>query len=116
MLMRCHLRLQHAMSFAMAPYLLGFKGPAQCIEFEPKPMKVHVVPRSGAEPQVMLPRRQALCAALSAVAAGQVLVRHVASAEGGIGHGAGSYSQLLAVEGVFCFQLQKAEDVSSVGV
>ena len=31
------------MSFAMAPYLLGFKGPAQCIEFEPKPMKVHVV-------------------------------------------------------------------------
>ena len=36
----------------MAPYLLGFKGPAQCIEFEQKPMKVHVVPRSGAKPQV----------------------------------------------------------------
>ena len=39
----------------MAPYLLGFKGPAQCIEFEQKPMKVHVVPRSGAAPQVILP-------------------------------------------------------------
>jgi len=36
----------------MAPYLLGFKGPAQCIEFEQKPMKVHVVPRFGAKPQV----------------------------------------------------------------
>ena len=36
----------------MAPYLLGFKGPAQCIEFEQKPMKVHMVPRSGASPQV----------------------------------------------------------------
>ena len=36
----------------MAPYLLGFKCPAQCIEFEQKPMKVHVVPRSGASPQV----------------------------------------------------------------
>ena len=39
----------------MPPYLLGFKGPAQCIEFEQKPMKVHVVPRSGAAPQVPPP-------------------------------------------------------------
>ena len=46
----CH--VQHALSFAMGPYLLGFKGPAQCIEFEQKPMKVHVVPRSGGKPQV----------------------------------------------------------------
>ena len=44
--------MQHALSFDMPPYLLGFKGPAQCIEFEQKPMKVHVVPRSGAAPQV----------------------------------------------------------------
>ena len=38
----------------MAPYLFGFKGPAQCIEFEQKPMKVHMVPRSGGAPQVSL--------------------------------------------------------------
>ena len=63
-LTRYHLCVQHAMSFAMAPYLLGFKGPAQCIEFEPKPMKVHVVPRSGAQPQVTLPCCEALCADL----------------------------------------------------
>ena len=69
----------------MAPYLLGFKGPAQCIEFEPKPMKVHVVPRSGAEPQVTLLRCKALCAALCALAAGEVLVRPITSAEGGLG-------------------------------
>ena len=70
----------------MAPYLLGFKGPAQCIEFEPKPMKVHVVPRSGAEPQVTLLRCNALCAALCALAAGDmVLVRPITSAEGGMG-------------------------------
>lgn len=39
----------------MPPYLLGFKGPAQCIEFEQKPMKVHVVPRSGAAPPQVSP-------------------------------------------------------------
>ena len=69
----------------MAPYLLGFKGPAQCIEFEPKPMKVHVVPRSGAEAQVTLLRCKALCAALCALPAGEVLVRPVTSIEGGLG-------------------------------
>ncbi len=46
--------MQHALSFDMAPYLFGFKGPAQCIEFEQKPMKVHMVPRSGGAPQVSL--------------------------------------------------------------
>ncbi len=46
--------MQHALSFDMAPYLFGFKGPAQCIEFEPKPMKVHMVPRSGGTPQVFI--------------------------------------------------------------
>ena len=47
--------VQHALSFDMPPYLLGFKGPAQCIEFEQKPMKVHLVPRSGAAPPQVSP-------------------------------------------------------------
>ena len=28
-------------------YLLGLKGPAQCVNFEDGPMKVHLVPRNG---------------------------------------------------------------------
>lgn len=48
-----HVCVQHALSFDMGPYLFGFKGPAQCIEFEQKPMKVHMVPRSGGAPQVI---------------------------------------------------------------
>ena len=69
----------------MAPYLLGFKGPAQCIEFEPKPMKVHVVPRSGAEPKVISPRCKALCAALCALALGVLHVQHLTPVEGILG-------------------------------
>ena len=43
---------QNAMSFEMTPYLLGAKGPAQCIHFTSQPMKVHLVPRAGGPPQV----------------------------------------------------------------
>lgn len=51
----CHnpaLAAQNAMSFEMTPYLLGAKGPAQCIHFTSQPMKVHLVPRAGGPPQV----------------------------------------------------------------
>ena len=103
---RVFLRVQHAMSFAMAPYLLGFKGPAQCIEFEPKPMKVHVVPRSGAEPQVTLLRCKALCAALCALAAAEVLVRptHLLKMDWVLHYWR---SQELAVEATFCFDCSR---------
>jgi hypothetical protein len=46
------MRAQNAMSFDMGPYLLGRKGPAQCIHFTRQPMKVHLVPRAGGAPQV----------------------------------------------------------------
>lgn len=39
--------VQNDMDFDMLPYLGGLKGPAQCIKFSAKPMKVHVVPRDG---------------------------------------------------------------------
>ena len=35
-------------------YLLGLKGPAQCVNFEDGPMKVHLVPRNGDKPIVSL--------------------------------------------------------------
>ncbi len=38
---------QNDLKFNMLAYLLGLKGPAQCISFGPNPMKVHVVPRDG---------------------------------------------------------------------
>ncbi len=39
--------LQNDLNFNMLAYLLGLKGPAQCISFGTNPMKVHVVPRNG---------------------------------------------------------------------
>ena len=47
--------VQHALAFDMPPYLLGHKGPAQCIHFTEAPMKVHLVPRAGGTPQVSTP-------------------------------------------------------------
>ncbi|DBA67834.1 TPA: hypothetical protein ACH3X2_014183 [Trebouxia sp. C0005] len=44
---------QNAMSFKMGQYLLGLKGPAQCVNFEDGPMKVHLVPRNGGKPIVI---------------------------------------------------------------
>ncbi|KAL0046710.1 hypothetical protein WJX82_008018 [Trebouxia sp. C0006] len=44
---------QNAMSFKMGQYLLGLKGPAQCVNFEDGPMKVHLVPRNGDKPIVI---------------------------------------------------------------
>ena len=41
------------MTFDMPPYLLGAKGPAQCVEIQAgKPMRIYLVPRNGAPPQV----------------------------------------------------------------
>ena len=41
------------MHFDMPPYLLGVKGPAQCVEIQPdSPMRIYLVPRDGSEPQV----------------------------------------------------------------
>jgi all-trans-8'-apo-beta-carotenal 15,15'-oxygenase len=37
----------NAMTFAMGPYLFGWKGPAQCVTLADKPMRAYVVPRSG---------------------------------------------------------------------
>ena len=31
-------------------YLLGLRGPAQCVSFDDGPMKVHLVPRNGGKP------------------------------------------------------------------
>ena len=43
------------MSMDMASYILGLKGPAQCVEvLAEQPMKVHIVPRDGSSPQVSL--------------------------------------------------------------
>ena len=44
--------LQNELDFDMLPYLGGMKGPAQCIKFASKPMKVHVLPRSGRDHKV----------------------------------------------------------------
>lgn len=33
-------------------YLLGLRGPAQCVNFDDGPMKVHLVPRNGGKPMV----------------------------------------------------------------
>ena len=35
-------------------YLLGLKGPAQCVNFDEGPMKVHLIPRNGGKPIVSL--------------------------------------------------------------
>ena len=37
-----------------ASYLLGFKCPGQCIEFEDKPMSIYLQPRAGGPAQVCL--------------------------------------------------------------
>ncbi|KAL3155783.1 hypothetical protein ABBQ32_012798 [Trebouxia sp. C0010 RCD-2024] len=44
---------QNALSFKMSQYLLGLRGPAQCVNFDEGPMKVHVVPRHGGKPMVI---------------------------------------------------------------
>ena len=33
-------------------YLLGLKGPAQCVNFDDGPMKIHLIPRKGGKPIV----------------------------------------------------------------
>ncbi|KAL3146000.1 hypothetical protein ABBQ38_015360 [Trebouxia sp. C0009 RCD-2024] len=44
---------QNDMSFKMGQYLLGLRGPAQCVNFDEGPMKVHLVPRHGGKPMVI---------------------------------------------------------------
>jgi hypothetical protein len=43
-----------ALIWLQGQYLLGLKGPAQCVNFEDGPMKVHLVPRNGDKPIVSL--------------------------------------------------------------
>ncbi|BDA50633.1 Apocarotenoid-15,15'-oxygenase [Coccomyxa sp. Obi] len=48
-----HVFFQNDLKFNMPAYLLGLKGPAQCINFGPNPMKVHVVSRCGGTHKVL---------------------------------------------------------------
>ncbi|KAK9800351.1 hypothetical protein WJX73_008195 [Symbiochloris irregularis] len=51
---RHHVFFQNAMSMDMASYILGLKGPAQCVEvLAEQPMNVHIVPRDGSPAQVL---------------------------------------------------------------
>ena len=45
--------LEHT-SGMQGAYLLGLKGPAQCVKFDDGPMKIHLVPRNGDKPMVGL--------------------------------------------------------------
>ena len=36
--------------YVQGQYLLGLRGPAQCVNFDDGPMKVHLVPRDGGKP------------------------------------------------------------------
>ncbi len=40
---------ENALSFDIAPYLLGQKSPADCLKLRPKPTKVHLIPRPNGE-------------------------------------------------------------------
>jgi len=52
-----HARAQHPTSFTMWKYLLGFAGPAQCVELVAnQPMKIHMVPRAGGPAQARAQR------------------------------------------------------------
>jgi all-trans-8'-apo-beta-carotenal 15,15'-oxygenase len=49
---------ENALSFNIAPYLLGYQSPADCLQLLPKPTKVHLIPRpdgdkAGADPLVL---------------------------------------------------------------
>jgi all-trans-8'-apo-beta-carotenal 15,15'-oxygenase len=47
--------LQNAMEFNPLPYLLGFKGAGQCLNFQSnRPAKVWIVPRDGSKPMQVL--------------------------------------------------------------
>ncbi|KAK9823367.1 hypothetical protein WJX72_002263 [[Myrmecia] bisecta] len=48
-----HVFFQNSCSFAMVPYLLGIKGPAQCVELTDAPMKIFLVPRDASKPKVV---------------------------------------------------------------
>ena len=41
------------LAFDNTSYILGFKGPGQCVEFEDKPMQIYLQPRSGGPAQVL---------------------------------------------------------------
>ncbi|NJL47534.1 MAG: Apocarotenoid-15,15'-oxygenase [Leptolyngbyaceae cyanobacterium SM2_5_2] len=46
---------QNPVSFGPLPYLLGFKGAAECISFNPKqPTKILVIPRNGKDPMQVI--------------------------------------------------------------
>lgn len=49
---------ENALSFSIAPFLLGHKSPADCLKLLPKPTKIHLIPRpdgkmAGIEPIVL---------------------------------------------------------------
>ena len=41
--------MQSPTAFDMMPYLLGLKGPAQCVDLSADPLRINVVPRDGGE-------------------------------------------------------------------
>ena len=46
---------QNPVSFGPLPFLLGFKGAAECIRFDPKqPTKILVIPRNGTDPMQVI--------------------------------------------------------------
>ena len=48
------LHAQSPTSFDMLPFMLGTKGPAQCVDMRAGPLRVNVVPRDGRNPVVRL--------------------------------------------------------------
>lgn len=47
---------QNPVSFGPLPYLLGFKGAAECIRFDPKqPTRIIAIPRNGTDPLRVIP-------------------------------------------------------------
>ena len=50
--------MQSPTSFDMIPFLLGMKGPAQCVEMTTGPLRINIVPRDGRPPMVRYCARQ----------------------------------------------------------
>lgn len=54
------LAVQSPTAFDMMPYILGQKGPAQCVDLSDGPLRLNLVPRDGGEPLVSPRLSQAL--------------------------------------------------------
>ena len=44
--------MQSPTTFDMMPFLLGLKGPAQCVDMSAAPLRVNIFPRDGSQPVV----------------------------------------------------------------